>query len=204
MDSDNDGVLDASDACPDSPAGARVDARGCEPDSDGDGVTDGADRCPGTAAGIAVDAQGCEKDSDGDGVTDSADRCPDSAAGVKVDIHGCEIKAVIELPGVNFETGSARLLPESTAILDEAAATLRKHPEIRAEVAGHTDSSGSRAFNVKLSQQRAESVMNYLVGQGVAAGSLTAQGYGPDRPVADNATAAGRAANRRVELKIAQ
>ncbi|MGE0371134.1 MAG: OmpA family protein [Gammaproteobacteria bacterium] len=188
-----------------APAPALAPAPAPAPaDSDGDGVTDDNDACPDSPAGARVDARGCEPDSDGDGVVDSADRCPDSAAGAKVDIHGCEIKAIIELPGVNFETGSARLLPESTAILDEAAATLRKHPEIRAEVAGHTDSSGSRAFNVKLSQQRAESVMNYLVGQGVAAGNLTAQGYGPDRPEADNATAAGRAANRRVELKIVQ
>jgi OOP family OmpA-OmpF porin len=204
LDSDGDGVADASDACPDSPAGSAVDARGCAPDADGDGVADTQDRCPGTAAGIKVDAQGCEPDSDGDGVVDSADRCADTAAGARTDVHGCEIKEVVELKGVNFATGSARLLAESTAILDDAAATLRKHPEIKAEVAGHTDNTGSRALNVKLSQQRATAVMNYLVAKGVPADNLTAHGYGPDHPLADNATADGRAANRRVELRIAQ
>jgi OOP family OmpA-OmpF porin len=119
-------------------------------------------------------------------------------------VHGCEIKEVVELKGVNFATGSARLLPESTAILDDAAATLRKHPEIKAEVAGHTDNTGSRALNVKLSQQRATAVMNYLVAKGVPAANLTAHGYGPDHPLADNGTADGRAANRRVELRIAK
>lgn len=204
IDSDGDGVSDANDVCPNTPAGASVDARGCELDGDGDGVPDSRDRCPGTVAGAAVDANGCERDSDGDGVVDRLDRCADTVSGVKVDVRGCEIKEVISLPGVNFATSSARLLPESAATLDEAAATLLKHPEIKAEVTGHTDSTGPRAFNVKLSRERAEAVKTYLVSQGVAADRLTAAGYGPDRPVADNATNDGRAANRRVELQIAK
>lgn len=171
-------------------------------DSDGDGVADADDACPNTRAGAAVDARGCEPDSDGDGVVNSADRCPDSASGVKVDVRGCEIREVIELQGVSFETGSARLLPESAAVLDDTAATLLKHEDIRAEVGGHTDNTGPRAFNVDLSRQRAETVKNYLVSKGVAEDRLTATGYGPDRPVADNATRDGRAANRRVELQI--
>lgn len=201
-DSDGDGVADADDACPSTRAGAAVDARGCEPDSDGDGVADADDRCPNTPAGVEVDALGCERDDDGDGVVNSADRCPDSASGVKVDVRGCEIREVIELQGVSFETGSARLLPESAAVLDDTAATLLKHEDIRAEVGGHTDNTGPRAFNVDLSRQRAETVKNYLVSKGVAEDRLTATGYGPDRPVADNATRDGRAANRRVELQI--
>lgn len=201
-DSDGDGVSDEFDMCPNTPAGAQVDARGCEIDSDGDGVPDSRDRCPGTVAGAAVDADGCERDADGDGVVDRLDRCPDTVAGVKVDVRGCEIKEVISLPDVNFATGSANLLPESAATLDEAAATLLKHPEIKAEVGGHTDVTGPRAFNVKLSRERAESVKNYLVSQGVGADRLTVNGYGPDRPIADNATGEGRAANRRVELQI--
>ncbi len=202
VDSDGDGVIDSNDSCPNTPAGARVDAHGCEMDSDGDGVADSMDRCPNTPAGAKVDAHGCELDSDGDGVVDSQDRCPDTAAGTKVDVRGCEIREVIELPGVTFETGSAQLVAESTSILDEAAATLIKHPEIKAEVAGYTDNTGPRAFNVDLSQRRAETVMKYLVSRGVAAGNLGAHGYGPDHPVADNATKDGRAANRRVELRI--
>ncbi|MCC6207257.1 MAG: OmpA family protein [Gammaproteobacteria bacterium] len=204
LDSDNDGVNDSTDACPNSPAGAKVDARGCDLDSDSDGVPDSSDRCPDSPVGTRVDAHGCEVDSDGDGVIDSKDRCPDTAAGVKVDVRGCEIKEVIELPGVNFETGSAQLVTASASVLDEAAGTLIKHPEIKAEVAGHTDNTGAHAFNVDLSQRRAETVMQYLVAKGVPAGNLTARGYGPDQPVADNATKDGRAANRRVELRIAK
>lgn len=203
-DSDGDGVPDESDACPGTRAGAAVDSRGCEPDSDGDGVPDADDRCPGTVAGAEVDAAGCEIDSDGDGVVDRLDRCPDTASGVKVDVRGCEIKEVISLQGVTFETSSARLIDASRETLDETAETLLKHPDIKAEVAGHTDSTGPRDFNVRLSQQRAESVRDYLISKGVAADRLTAVGYGPDRPVADNATAEGRAANRRVELQVKQ
>lgn len=203
-DSDGDGVADDSDSCPGTRAGATVDSRGCEPDADGDGVPDADDRCPGTVAGSKVDASGCELDSDGDGVVDRLDRCPDTVTGVKVDVRGCEIKEIISLQGVNFETASSRLLEDSKSVLDETAETLLKHPELKAEVAGHSDITGSRDFNLRLSKQRAEAVRDYLVSKGVAADRLTAAGYGPDRPVADNATAEGRAANRRVELQIKQ
>lgn len=88
-DADQDGVADSSDKCPATPAGAMVDARGCEKDSDKDGIADSADKCPGTASGIMVDARGCAKDSDKDGVIDSADKCPGTATGVVVDATGC-------------------------------------------------------------------------------------------------------------------
>ncbi len=201
-DSDGDGVTDDKDRCPGTPAGAKVNADGCELDSDGDGVVDSKDRCPNTPAGAKVNADGCELDSDGDGVVDSLDRCPDTKAGVKVDDKGCEIPAVIVLKGVNFATSSAKLIPESLAILDEAAATLAKSSDIKAEVAGHTDNRGAPAKNKKLSQQRAEAVMNYLVSKGVDASRLTAKGYGQENPIADNGTEDGRAQNRRVELRI--
>ncbi|MGE3162828.1 MAG: OmpA family protein [Burkholderiales bacterium] len=173
-------------------------------DSDGDGVPDTLDRCPNTARGARVDASGCELDSDGDGVVDRLDRCPGTKAGVKVDPNGCEIPEIITLKGVNFATNSANLTPASAAILDEAAATLARRGNVRVEVAGHTDSRGSAARNRVLSQQRAESVMRYLVSKGVDPANLTARGYGPDSPVADNRTESGRAANRRVELRILQ
>jgi outer membrane protein OmpA-like peptidoglycan-associated protein len=88
-DGDGDGVLDNRDRCPDTPAGASVDTRGCPSDADGDGVPDGVDRCPTTVAGAAVDARGCPQDSDGDNIADGLDRCPDTPAGVLVDPHGC-------------------------------------------------------------------------------------------------------------------
>jgi OOP family OmpA-OmpF porin len=93
MDSDGDGVWDGIDRCPDTPKGAIVDATGCPKDSDGDGVWDGIDRCPNTPKGAVVDAFGCPKDSDGDGVWDGIDRCPNTPRAVKVDEFGCEVKA---------------------------------------------------------------------------------------------------------------
>ncbi len=171
-------------------------------DSDADGVPDDKDACAGTAVGAKVDPRGCELDSDGDGVVDSKDACAGTAPGTKVDVRGCEIPEVITLHGVNFVTGSDRLLPESRAILDGVAETLLKHPEIVVEVAGYTDSTGSRAFNERLSYQRARTVRSYLITKGVAPDNLTAKGYGPANPVASNSTAEGRAQNRRVELRI--
>ena len=91
LDSDHDGVVDRLDQCPDTPAGATVDARGCELDSDHDGVVDRLDQCPDTPAGATVDARGCELDSDHDGVVDRLDQCPDTVAGAKVDARGCEL-----------------------------------------------------------------------------------------------------------------
>lgn len=204
VDSDNDGVVDSKDSCPATASGVKVDAKGCEVDSDNDGVVDSKDSCPGTAKGIKVDAKGCEVDSDSDGIVDSKDSCPDTKAGARVDSKGCELAAVIVLKGVNFETGSAKLTGDSQETLDDVAATLNKYPTMVVEVSGHTDNTGSAAKNRTLSQQRADSVVNYLIGKGVKADNLKGKGYGPDKPVADNATADGRAANRRVELHILQ
>lgn len=204
VDSDGDGVADMADRCPNTPAGTPVDSRGCELDSDGDGVADSADQCPNTPAGAAVDANGCERDDDGDGVKNSADACPNTPAGANVDVRGCQIKAgdVIELPGVNFETNSDRLLPGAEAVLAEAAATLARNPDLAVEVAGHTDSDGSAAYNESLSERRARSVRNYLVERGANGDNLSVRGYGEAEPVADNGTREGKAANRRVELRI--
>ena len=210
-DKDGDGVKDDVDRCPGTPKGDQVDAYGCSlpKDSDGDGVTDDKDQCPNTPKGDKVDSKGCSlpKDSDGDGVTDDKDACPNTPKGEKVDAKGCPLPKVFEegktqliLEGVYFETNKADLKPESKEVLDRVAASLKANPDVKVEVQGHTDSSGSRALNVRLSQARAESVRNYLIGQGVAAGQLTAKGYGPDKPIADNGTAEGRAKNRRVEL----
>lgn len=201
-DSDGDGVRDSMDACPNTPAGHVVDSRGCSLDSDSDGVIDADDQCPNTYRGATVDERGCELDDDNDGVVNRLDDCPDTAVDVRVDVHGCEIKDVIQLPGVNFETNSDRLLPGADRVLRDAAATLRKYPELAIEVAGHTDSAGAANYNQGLSERRANTVRDYLIGAGAMEGGLTAKGYGEAHPIADNATADGRASNRRVELRI--
>lgn len=205
-DTDNDGVRDRDDACARTPFGVSVDSAGCRVDTDGDGVFDEDDRCAGTQSGVQVDASGCRVDSDGDGVFDEDDRCAATEPGVVVDTRGCPQlfepeTTVVVLEGVTFEVGSAVLTAAALRVLDRVAASLIASPDLRVRVSGHTDSTGPRAFNVKLSQDRAESVRRYLIAQGVAADRLVAVGYGPDRPVADNSTAASRAMNRRVELE---
>jgi outer membrane protein OmpA-like peptidoglycan-associated protein len=206
-DADGDGVTDDKDACANTPAGDKVDEKGCTlpKDADGDGVTDDVDACPDTPAGQKVNEKGCPPDTDGDGVNDDADRCPHTPSGVKVDAEGCQVlfeeaKKTLILEGVNFETGKATLTPESQAILDGVAESLVANEEIKVQVGGHTDNTGSRALNSRLSKARAETVRQYLTDHGVAADRLTAKGFGPDKPVASNKTADGRAQNRRVEL----
>ncbi len=220
-DSDGDGVWDGIDQCPGTPKGATVDAKGCPTDSDGDGVYEGIDRCPDTPKGATVDARGCPSDTDGDGVWDGIDQCPNTPRGDKVDVRGCTLvivkaptpaptptpiiekliaKQPVVLEGVEFDFDKATLRPASYATLDDVAASLRDWPEIRVEVAGYTDSKGSDAYNLALSDRRAASVKAYLISKGISASRLESKGQGEADPIADNATDAGRQKNRRVEL----
>jgi OOP family OmpA-OmpF porin len=215
MDSDRDGVYDGIDRCPGTPEGARVDIRGCPSDEDGDGVYDGIDKCPGTSTGVMVDARGCPVDSDGDGVFDGVDRCPGTPRGTDVDTRGCPIskveKAMLDVgvfstTEIVFDTDKADIKPESNQILGEIGATLAAHPELKVEIGGHTDSTGSDAHNQKLSEKRAQAVLDYLVKNfpGVKAEQLFPKGYGESRPIASNDTREGRAQNRRVEFRVLQ
>lgn len=171
------------------------------PDADGDGVPDDIDHCPNTPHGVAVDAKGCPLDSDHDGVPDYLDKCPGTPAGLKVDADGCEIEELV-LKGVNFETASAKLTADSTAVLDGVVAILKMRANARAEIHGYTDSVGGDSYNVKLSERRARSVMEYLVDHGVPAEGLSAVGFGKADPIAANSTAEGRAQNRRVTVRF--
>jgi outer membrane protein OmpA-like peptidoglycan-associated protein len=208
IDSDHDGVPDGIDKCPNTPAGAIVDPTGCPIDSDHDGVPDGIDKCPNTPAGTEVDTAGCQRasDSDGDGVDDTKDKCPGTAPGTRVDAAGCpilfnEAKTPVVLRGVTFEPGRSALKADSYTILDIVAASLVANPDIKIEIAGHTDNTGSAATNTRLSQARADAVRAYLASKGVPPQRMVAKGYGPAQPVAPNTSAAGRAQNRRVELR---
>ncbi|HEV8381265.1 MAG TPA: OmpA family protein [Gemmatimonadales bacterium] len=207
-DSDKDGVPDGPDQCPNTPVGATVDTTGCPVDSDRDGVPDGIDKCPNTPARTEVDSAGCQRasDNDGDGIDDTKDKCPGTAAGTRVDAAGCpilftEAKTPVVLRGVTFETGRSALKPDSYTILDIVAASLVANPDIKIEIGGHTDATGSAATNTRLSQARADAVRAYLASKGVALERMVAKGYGPSLPVAPNTTPAGRAQNRRVELR---
>ncbi len=206
IDTDGDGVFDEDDQCAATPSGVGVDDTGCRVDTDGDGVFDEDDQCATTPGGARVDRVGCQIDSDGDGVVDEDDRCGATEPGVTVDQNGCPQlfepeTTVVVLEGVTFEFGSDILTASAMRVLDRVATSLRGSPDLRVRVSGHSDSTGPRALNMRLSQERAESVMRHLVAQGVAADRLVAVGYGPDRPLADNRTSAGRAMNRRVELE---
>jgi outer membrane protein OmpA-like peptidoglycan-associated protein len=210
-DVDADGVSDSADKCPATPQGEPVDQSGCsasQRDTDGDGVKDNADKCAETPAGARVDAQGCspeQLDSDADGVSDALDQCNDTPVGQVVDEKGCPklfegTARTVILEGVTFSTGKSALTDQSKAILTNVAQSLVANPEVRVEVAGHTDNTGGRRTNMRLSQARANAVRDFLEANGVAADRITAKGYGPDKPVASNRTAEGRAQNRRVEL----
>ena len=201
-DGDGDRVFDSIDECPNTPVGTAVNPRGCSLDSDMDGVPTDKDRCPATRAGAEVDIYGCDNDTDKDGVPDHRDKCPDTRAGARIDANGCEIKDIINLPGVNFETGFDILLPGTEYVLQEAAATLNRYPELQIEVAGHSDDVGNAASNEGLSERRAKTVRHFLIQYGVAEDRLTFRGYGESQPIADNSTAEGRATNRRVELRL--
>lgn len=174
-------------------------------DGDNDGVSDANDRCPNTPAGTQVDATGCaivDGDDDNDGVPNSRDACPNSAAGAVVGSDGCEVKVVIELQGVHFDTDKATLKPVSISILDAAVKTLGEHGTIMVEVAGHTDSTASDAHNQALSERRAQVVHTYLVDHGISADRMTWKGYGESQPIATNDTEEGKAKNRRTELNV--
>lgn len=142
-------------------------------------------------------------DDDGDGVNNCDDRCPNTAAGTPVGPDGCPVPLTIDLKGVNFDFDRDTLRPDAQATLAEAVSILQRYPQLRVEVAGHTDSVGSEQYNQGLSERRARTVYNYLTNNGVDASRLVGPvGYGELRPIDTNDTAEGRARNRRTELNV--
>ncbi|NOQ82180.1 MAG: OmpA family protein [Methylophaga sp.] len=196
----------AAAVCADTPPpGALLDAQGCAFDSDNDGVVDGVDMCADTPADVSVDRVGCPLDSDKDGVADYQDMCPATPLGTIVDTDGCPLPGtkLLSLTGVNFDTNKAVLTADAKEILEQAVTLLKKTDAvIEVRVEGHTDSRGSEDYNMTLSQARAESVVAYLVTRGVKESSLLPVGMGESAPVANNDTAAGQAANRRVDFVV--
>ncbi len=208
-DRDGDGVPDDEDRCPDVPG--KPEWGGCPepPDRDRDGVPDAEDRCPDVPG--PKELEGCP-DTDGDGVPDIDDKCPTVPGPAQND--GCPLapeEPVVEIETtrlslrdmIHFDVDKDTIKSESNHILDEIASILKAHGELsRIRIEGHTDSTGSRPYNLDLSMRRATSVVRALVVRGVPAARLEPAGYGFDRPVATNATALGRAKNRRVEFTI--
>ncbi|MFO0576445.1 MAG: OmpA family protein [Polyangia bacterium] len=216
-DSDGDGVFDREDQCPGEAAGAHPDPQrpGCpDKDSDHDGIYDGQDSCKEVPAGLNPDPQkpGCPlPDRDLDQIPDRTDACPDKAGSPSPDPkrNGCpglvEVKAgqIVILQQVFFATGKDEILKKSFPLLDSIVHTLRTIPAIKKiEIEGHTDNKGAADKNIDLSARRARSVQRYLTDHGIAAERLVANGYGPNRPIAENTTEKGRAKNRRVDFRI--
>jgi OmpA-OmpF porin, OOP family len=136
-------------------------------------------------------------DSDNDGVCDTADKCPNTLAGERVGPYGCPCDVTIQ---THFGFDSAELTAEDKATLDKAAARMGDLQFVEGVASGYTDSTGKAAYNQKLSERRAQAVVDYLASKGVAAGRIKAVGYGAADPIADNATEEGRAQNRRVTI----
>jgi len=211
-DSDNDGVIDVLDRCPVTPNGTPVDAEGCPKtikfiDSDGDGVSDVLDACPETADGVGVDMRGCPlPDSDADGVLDVDDKCAGTDPQVKVDEFGCPRqpdKQKIAGLVIEYSTSQTALSAEAIKELKLLATKVKDTERGQLLVEGHTDSVGSAAYNMKLSQQRADKVRQTLISDfGVDPTKVVAKGYGPYEPVASNGTQKGRQQNRRVVVRF--
>ncbi|NAS31158.1 OmpA family protein [Flavobacteriaceae bacterium R38] len=202
-DSDGDGIADKDDACPNVAGLAAL--RGC-PDSDGDGIADKDDACPNEAGPQAN--RGCPwPDRDNDGVLDKDDQCPDVAGTVAN--NGCpEVTEEVQkqlndyAKTILFDTGKSSIKDESEAVLGDIIKILNEYPNANFTVEGHTDSVGSEKTNQRLSDERANSVKDYLTSHGVSSSRLNATGYGESNPIATNKTRAGRAQNRRVEINL--
>jgi outer membrane protein OmpA-like peptidoglycan-associated protein len=215
LDNDGDGIPDLKDKCPNEPEDfdGVLDEDGCPDivqDSDNDGIPDDKDKCPLKAEDFDgfQDEDGCpDLDNDLDGIPDSVDKCPNESETYNgyQDEDGCPDERPIEekfiLRGVNFESGSAALTPDSYGILDQVVKSLKAYPEVRVEIAGFTDDVGKDEYNLGLSQRRAEAVKQYLANSGLSADRIVARGYGETNPISTNTTPAGRAENRRIEFR---
>jgi OOP family OmpA-OmpF porin len=197
--------------------GKQILDKGCGvEDADKDTVENWTDKCPNTPAGMKVNALGCEIDTDGDGVLDSADECPTVYAKTP---NGCPPVVVAPEPvpapapaavvadapimsfeDVNFDFDKATLRPTADAKIDQAVAYVLEHNVEKFELRGYADSIGSEAYNLKLSQKRADVVRNAMIKKGAPADRIVAKGYGESNPIASNANKEGRAQNRRVEM----
>ncbi len=202
-DTDKDGIADKDDACPDVAGLAALN--GC-PDADGDGVADAKDKCPNVAG--PRDNEGCPwPDTDGDSVLDKDDKCPEVKGTVAN--NGCPEVSDEVVKKLNdyaktilFNTSKATFQEQTFPILQAMVSILKEYPSSNFSIEGHTDSDGKDAANQTLSENRAAAVKDYLIANGIDAGRLTSLGFGESKPIAPNTTKAGKALNRRVEVKV--
>jgi outer membrane protein OmpA-like peptidoglycan-associated protein len=218
-DNDKDGVLDSVDHCPDvaEDRDGFEDADGCpDPDNDKDGIPDARDKCPNDPEDMDgfEDADGCpDPDNDKDGIVDKEDLCPNEPETLNgyADEDGCPDEEQVRVVGqkivlddrVNFEQNNARIREVSFPLLERLSRLLRAHPEyIHIEVQGHTDQRGTVEYNKKLSQDRAESVLEFVVKEGVDRSRLSAVGFGSEHLLVEQSNERALYLNRRVEFQI--
>jgi outer membrane protein OmpA-like peptidoglycan-associated protein len=213
-DTDGDGLSDGDEVL-------KYKTDPLKADTDGDGLSDGDEV-------LKYKTDPLKADTDGDGLNDGDEVNKYKTDPLKADTDGgtvndgtevargtnpldpsddvpkapvLEVGAAMYLEGITFATGKSVIEPSSEATLEKVLEAAKAHPEVEVEISGHTDNTGKRSSNLKLSQQRADAVKAWLVARGIDASRITTKGYGPDKPVADNKTAEGRAKNRRIEMK---
>ena len=200
LDQDEDGVFDYLDHCQQTGKYVKVDKYGCPKDSDSDGVYDMDDHCPDTPNQAIVDTKGCPMDPDNDGIYEGLDQCPDTKKGMKVDEKGCPIlkKSLTVSLNITFQANSFEVNSKYFGELKKIANLMEQYPKSRLVIEAHTDSSGGRMANLKLSQKRADSVRHYLIDHfKLNPYRIEAVGFGEEKPIADNKTKMGRQKNRR-------
>ena len=202
-DTDGDGIADKDDACPEV-AGIKS-LNGC-PDADGDGIADKDDKCPSVKG--PKENGGCPwPDRDGDKVLDKDDKCPDVAGTVAN--QGCPEVSDEAIKKLNdfaktilFDSGKSSFQKQTYPVLEAITAILKEYPNSKFSIEGHTDSDGSDASNQTLSENRAAAVKDYLIEKGIASSRLSSVGFGEKSPIDSNKTKAGKANNRRTEVKL--
>ena len=202
-DTDNDGIADKDDECPE--VAGKPELKGC-PDADNDGIADKDDKCPQQAG--PKENNGCPwPDTDRDGVLDKDDECPEEAG--PASNKGCpEVTQEVQTQlnsfakTILFDVGKSTIRPESATVLNNIVNVLNKYKNSKFSIEGYTDTSGNKDKNQRLSEDRAYSVKAYLVDKGINPARLSAKGFGPEKPIADNKTKKGRELNRRVEINL--
>ncbi len=198
-DRDNDDIIDEEDACPDEPGIRKL--KGCPPrDNDEDGVTDDRDECP-NEAGVA-EINGCPKEEEDKTETVVEKERPtekDLIVGVSADMKK-KVDAIYN--NLRYKPGKAIIMDSSKGDLDRLAQIMEDDPKLQLLIEGYTDNEGKASYNLLLSRDRADAVKQYLMGKGISEDRLRAEGYGEILPIAPNDTEAGRAKNRRIELRL--
>lgn len=206
-DSDNDGVVDGVDMCPNTAPGTQVDAKGCDIDEDKDGVLNSLDLCPNTPAGTKVNSDGCAigADEDGDGVADSADKCPNTPITDKVDSVGCSIfmeEEVSQTLKLQFANNSAVIVNHSSDF-ESFADFMKRYPNTDTVIEGHASAPGEADYNMMLSQKRANAVRKLLITKyGINESRIKAVGFGETQLLDTAKTVAANAKNRRIVAKV--